>query len=384
MIRNVLFKGVLFMSLLFSVFCVCFPSAHADAKDRKAAMKVEQMMDKMTLREKVGQLFIVQPEFLTSSCLTEINSEIIEDLKEYPVGGFVLFNGNLETASQTRTFLSDLQKNSSIPLFMAIDEEGGDMTWISKLAQDPKTGFNAPVIPPMAEIGATKSTRKAKKTGKIIGTYLKDLGFNLDFAPVADINTNPKNIVIGERSFGNTPKLVTSMVKAELKGLHSAGVMGCTKHYPGHGDTTDDTHKGAVVQTKTWEELLSGELVPFIKTAKETDMIMASHITVSNVDPSQQPTTLSEVMLTEKLRKELGYQGVIITDSMLMNAVSDIDHDGDTTVKAILAGADIVLMPLDIKKSFDRVVEAVENGTITEERIDESLRRILALKVKYL
>ena len=210
---------------------------------------------------------------------------------------------------------------------------------------------------------------------------MREYGFDLNLAPVADVNTNPKNIVIGNRSFGNDPNLVSEMVRAYIEGLHSAGVLSCTKHFPGHGDTTSDTHTGRVVLYKTWDELLTSELIPFKETMDETDIIMIAHITLPEVTGDGLPASMSGELIQGKLRGELGYDGVVVTDSMAMKAVADYYGPGEAAITAIEAGADIVLMPFDYKEAFDAVYDAVLSGRLSEERIDVSVCRILKLKI---
>lgn len=233
----------------------------------------------------------------------------------------------------------------------------------------------------MAEVGKTDNPAKAEEVGRKIGFYLKKIGFNYDFAPVADVNTNPDNIVIGDRSYGNDPVTVGKMVSAQLDGLHKSGIIGTLKHFPGHGDTKDDTHSGYVSVNKSWDELKECELVPFISVLDKADTIMVSHITVTSID--KLPSSLSYEIITRKLRNELGYNGVIITDSMAMGAVADSYTSDIAAVMAVKAGADIILMPESLEKSFNAVLNAVNSGEISMERLDESVLRILKMKAKY-
>lgn len=236
----------------------------------------------------------------------------------------------------------------------------------------------------MQKIGKSGKASKAKDVGYTIGKYLKKYEFNLDFAPVADINTNKKNIVIGKRAFGSTPSLVSKMVDAEIKGFHKAKIMACVKHFPGHGDTKGDTHTGYVSIKKNWNALKKCEIVPFKKAfSSATDMVMVAHITANKVSKDKLPASLSYNMITKKLRKELKYNGVVITDSMEMGAVADNYTSAESAVMAIKAGADIVLMPYDFKAAYNAVLKAVKSGKISEKRLNESVLRILKLKKKY-
>ena len=352
--------------------------------------KAEKLLHSMTLEEKIGQLFIIRPDDLelnltseqindsTNDGAVELDTNMQETLKKYPIGGVALFGKNILNPTQLTTFISDMQKQSTIPLFVSIDEEGGI---VSRIAKSPN--FDVPKFESMQKIGETKNVAKAKDVGFTIGAYLKSYGVNLDFAPVADINTNPKNIVIGNRSFGNDPDLVSKMVFAEISGLHEAGIMSCVKHFPGHGDTKGDTHTGEVSIEKTWEELKKCELVPFINSIDTTDMVMISHITIPNITSDGIPASLSNEIIEGKLRKELGYKGVVISDAMEMGAITKKYSSEESAVKAVLAGVDIILMPESFVESYNGIYDAVKNGVINETRIDDSVLRILNLKESY-
>lgn len=359
--------------------------------DYEALSKAEQLLKNMTLKEKVGQLLLIRPESLCTDLssaqindtheygVTEFNLKMAKTLDNYPVGGIVMFGKNIQSPSQLTNFINEMQQNSKIHLFMGVDEEGGN---VSRIANTP--GFDVQKFESMETVGQTKDSKKALEVGSVIGSYIKEYGFNLDFAPVADVNTNPDNIVIGNRSFGNEPNLVAEMVSAEIEGLHKSGIMSCIKHFPGHGDTKEDTHNGFVSIEKNWDELKECELIPFkAGIAAQTDMIMISHITADNITDNKLPSSLSYEMIEEKLRKELNYDGVVITDSMSMGAIANQYSSGDAAVKAISAGADIVLMPEDFIEAFEGIYEAVKNGTLSETRIDQSVLRILSLKEKY-
>ena len=353
--------------------------------DETVVRTTKDVLGKMSLREKVGQLFIVRPEALaensnaeTAPATDRVDDAVISRIEEYPVGGIALFSRNITSAEQLPMFISDLQSSSKYPLFIAVDEEGGRVARIAN-----SDFFNVASYKSMEDIGKSGDASKAEEVGRQIGSYLKELGFNLDFAPVADTNTNPQNIVIGDRSYGSDPALVARMVSAQLDGMHDSGIMGTLKHFPGHGDTKDDTHSGYVSIEKTWDELKECELVPFIKALPKADMVMVSHITAVNVTSDKLPTSMSETMITGKLRNELGYDGVIITDAMAMGAVADNYTSAEAAVTAVKAGVDIVLMPQNLDEAFNGVMNAVTDGEISMERLDESVLRILKMKAKY-
>ena len=353
--------------------------------DETVVRTTKDVLGKMSLREKVGQLFIVRPEALaensnaeTAPATDRVDDAVISRIEEYPVGGIALFSRNITSAEQLPMFISDLQSSSKYPLFIAVDEEGGRVARIAN-----SDFFNVASYKSMEDIGKSGDASKAGEVGRQIGSYLKELGFNLDFAPVADTNTNPQNIVIGDRSYGSDPALVARMVSAQLDGMHDSGIMGTLKHFPGHGDTKDDTHSGYVSIEKTWDELKECELVPFITALPKADMVMVSHITAVNVTSDKLPTSMSETMITGKLRNELGYDGVIITDAMAMGAVADNYTSAEAAVTAVKAGVDIVLMPQNLNEAFNGVMNAVTDGEISMERLDESVLRILKMKAKY-
>lgn len=342
----------------------------------------------MTLEEKVGQLFIIRPEALHPYAtflavndtekygVTGLDAEMLETLRQYQVGGVIYFRKNVIYPEQLENFTRDMQANVKVPLFIGIDEEGGYVTRIAGVK-----GFNVPAYSAMEQIGNTGDVEQARDVGAGIGAYLKDYGINVDFAPVADVNTNPSNRVIGNRSFGDDPELVSKMVVAAIEGFHSQDIMTVTKHFPGHGDTSDDTHSGKVVLNKTWEDLKKCELQPFESAiAANTDFVMVAHITLPNVTSDGLPASLSEELITGKLRGELGYNGLIITDSLSMGAIYYNYTPAEAAVLAMKAGADVLLMPADFLEAYNAVLDAVKNGEISEERLDQSVLRILRAK----
>ena len=341
----------------------------------------------MSLREKVGQLFVIRPDQLdTTLSLEDINdpkaagvknfSNVMrETLRQYPAGGFAIFGKNITNPNQLKKFTSDLYNACEVVPIMAIDEEGGRVARIAN-----HKAFNVPKYESMEAIGKTKDSRNAYNAASTIGQYISEYGFNMDFAPVADVNTNPENIIIGNRAFGSEPELVSKMVSAYLDGLHSQGIIGSIKHFPGHGDTRDDTHDSYVAVYKTWNELLQAELIPFIENFDKADTVMIAHITMKNVTSDDLPATLSKTIVTEKLRGELGYNGVIITDALGMGAIHDHYSSGESAVLAFEAGCDILLRPYDYREAFEAVLEAVESGRISQERLDYSVQKILNLK----
>lgn len=342
--------------------------------------RVEALLADMTLEEKIYQMFIITPEQLTGvSRVTAAGDATKASLKQYPVGGLVYFSGNLESIDQTKAMLSNVQRFANeienVDLFLCVDEEGGR---VARVAEN--EAFQLKNVAPMASVS---SEEEAYRCGDTIGAYLSELGFNVDFAPDADVLTNGANTVIGDRSFGSDPDIVTKYAVACSDGLHAHGMMSTFKHFPGHGATEADTHDGYAYTDKSYEELAEAELRPFY-AAKEhgVDMVMAAHISVPAVTGDDTPSSLSEQMITGILKGELGYNGLIVTDALNMGAVAAHYDSAEVSVKAVTAGVDLLLMPADFHAAYAGIYNAVQNGEISEERIDESVRKILTAKLK--
>lgn len=338
----------------------------------------EILLEDMTLEEKIGQLFIIRPNSFEKSSKTILNESMIEQMQNYHIGGIAIFSENIQSETQLKKLIADFQENSEIPLFISVDEEGGG---VARLANS--SALNISNVGNMGNIGKTLDTENAFIAGQNIGEYLLDYGFNLDFAPVVDINTNSKNIVIGNRAFYNDATVVTDMSLALMNGLNSKNIMSCIKHFPGHGDTKNDTHLGYVSINKTWDELLDCELIPFIENMEHTDMIMVSHISAPNITLDNLPSSLSKEMIFDKLRLELGYDGVVITDALEMGAIINEYKSDEVAIKVILAGVDIILMPENFELAYNALYDAVISKEIDEEIIDKAVLRILNLKEKY-
>ena len=350
--------------------------------------EVEAQLSKMTLREKVGQMFFVRMETLDTTIhwnayadlqenpILEVNKTMRDVNANYPVGGLILYAWNIENEAQLSTLISQIRSLNGNPL-LCIDEEGGR---VSRIANNPN--FNVKKYESMSAIGATGDPNNAYECGNTIGTYLHRYGFDIDFAPVADVNTNPENIIIGARAFSDNPEVAAPMVTNYLQGLKDAGVTGCIKHFPGHGDTKTDTHFGYASTQKTWAEMMDCEMVTFKAGIQwGCQLIMTAHIGAPKVTGTDVPSTMSSVILQDKLRGELGYQNIIITDGMEMGAITQQYSSAEAAVGSIQAGVDIVLGPKNLVEAFDAVIAAVNNGTISEERINQSVRRILKLRM---
>lgn len=353
------------------------PSAFSE----EATDAVEAKLAAMTLREKVGQLFWVRPEALDFSRNPEKNTltqSMRRNLEQYPVGGIVVFKKNIQDENQLSSLIADFQNTSQIPMIVAVDEEGGS---VARLANH--EAFSLPKYKSAREIGETGDPEQARQMGQTIGGYLHSYGFNLDFAPVADVDSNPANPVIGRRAFSTDAQQTAQMVAAAVEGFHEAGMLCTVKHFPGHGDTGQDSHYGTATSYKTWEEMKAMEMLPFeAGIAAGADVVMTAHITTPNATTDGLPASLSYTMITERLRGELGFQGVIATDALEMNAIKKHFTPAESAVAALRAGVDVLLMPSDLRAAFDGVVQAVEDGTLSEERLNESVRRVLTLKQK--
>ena len=348
------------------------PSAFSE----EATDAVEAKLAAMTLREKVGQLFWVRPEALDFSRNPEkktLTQSMQRNLEQYPVGGIVVFKKNIQNEDQLSSLIADFQSTSPIPMIVAVDEEGGA---VARLA-------NHEAFSSAREIGETGDPEQARQMGQTIGGYLHSYGFNLDFAPVADVDSNPANPVIGRRAFSTAAQQTAQMVAAAVEGFHEAGMLCTVKHFPGHGDTGQDSHYGTATSYKTWEEMKAMEMLPFeAGIAAGVDVVMTAHITTPNATTDGLPASLSYTMISERLRGELGFQGVIVTDALEMNAIKNHFAPEQAAVAALRAGVDVLLMPSNLRAAFDGVVQAVEDGTLSEERLNESVRRVLNLKQK--
>ena len=387
--KNISFYIIAVMALVLTcgtVFTSCTEDVNVVPSP---AEQVEEQLSKMTLREKVGQLFFIRPEALDTTIhwkeyadLMPLELQAVNDCmkgvnKKYPVGGIILYAWNIKDEIQLAQFLPQLKSLNGKPL-MCIDEEGGRVARIAN-----NSNFDVKKYESMAAIGATGDLKNAYECGNTIGTYLNKYGFDIDFAPVADVNTNPENIVIGPRAFSDDPAVAAPMVTNYLQGLSDAGITGCIKHFPGHGDTKADTHYGYAQTQKTWAEMLDCEIVTFRAGIQwGCQLIMTAHISAPNVIGEDIPSTMSSVILQDKLRRELGYQNIIVTDAMDMGAITQQYTVAEAAVGCLQAGADIVLCPKDFVKAFDAVVAAVENGIISEARLNQSVRRILLLKMQ--
>lgn len=338
---------------------------------------VQNILESLTLEEKIGQLFIAAFRYDSNNKPLQIlDLSTRQKIHKCHPGGVILFSQNIKTIPQTQKLIKDMQAISNIPLFIAIDEEGGR---ISRLNNSEK--MHATRLPGNEVLGKTGDPEMAYEVGALLGRELSSLGFNMNFAPVADINTNPENPVIGDRSFGSDPNKVADMVEAMVRGMQEQNVCAVLKHFPGHGDTASDTHTGAVVINHNIERLRTNEFIPFERgISAGADGIMTAHIKAPQITKDELPATLSGKFLKEILRDEMGFERLIITDALEMGAISKYWTSADAAIKAIEAGADMLLIPESLEEAFEALIEAVRQGRITEERLDRSVRRVLSVK----
>lgn len=351
--------------------------------EENVAEQAAEIVAAMSLEDKVAQMFVITPGALTGySSVTAAGDTTKTSYDKSPVGGIVYMSENLIDREQAVTMLSNMQtiaqERTGLPLFLCVDEEGGSVARIASNSE-----FGVTDVGDMSDIGATGDAANAHEAGNTIGTYLAEIGFNVDFAPVGDVLTNAKSSVIGERSFGSDSALVSEMVNAELQGLSEAGVYGTVKHFPGHGGVSGDSHNTIVSTDRTLEELMEEELVPF-QGAIDTGVsfIMVGHIAAPKVTGDKKPASLSKVLVTDVLREQMGYDGIVITDAMNMGAITDKYNSDTAAVAAVQAGVDMILMPANYSKAYNSVLQAVKNGKISEERIDESVMRIVKVKLQ--
>lgn len=341
---------------------------------QKQQLTIEEKVARMTLDEKIGQMIFAGVSETAPSI------EENELITKYKVGGIILNKPNMVTSSQTIQYINQLKefnRVNSIPLFFGVDQEGGS---ISKLPG------NLIKIPTNREIGDMNQPDFSYELGQLLGQLVKSYGFNINFAPVLDVDSNPHNPVIGDRSFSHDPIIVSSLGIQTMKGIQSVNIIPTIKHFPGHGDTSVDSHFELPTIHKTLEELQSLELIPFKEAVeKGADIVMIAHIYLPNIDENY-PSSLSKIIMTDLLRNNLNFAGVIITDDMTMEAVTKNYSLGEAAVLSVQGGSDIIM----VAHEYENIVEvistlktAVEKGEISEERINESVIRILKLKEKY-
>ncbi|WP_276948931.1 glycoside hydrolase family 3 N-terminal domain-containing protein [Acetatifactor muris] len=346
----------------------------APTPEEKLEELVEAKVAAMSLEDKVMGLFIVAPEAITGvSTVIQAGEGTQQALNQYPVGGLIYFKQNIQSEEQLKTMLENTAQYAKYPLFLAVDEEGGSVSRVAASGIGPEADS-------AADIGATGNTDNAYQAGVSIGSTLSGLGFNLDFAPVADL-ANVDGSIMKERSYGADASAVSGFVTSMRAGLEEQGVTACLKHFPGIGATTGDTHEGMVSLDRTAEQFWAEELAVFQAGIDAgADMIMISHVSVPALTGDNEPCIFSRMLVTDILREQMHFNGVVITDALNMAAVSEYNTAEEAAVRAILAGCDMLLMPEDFEQAYQGVLKAVQNGNIAEERINDSLKRIYRIK----
>ena len=347
----------------------------SDASDKLA----RETLASMTQDEKIWQLFYVTPELLTGvDTATRAGDSTKEALEKMPVGGIIYFAKNFEDRAQTQEMLHNTKSYTKIPLFLGTDEEGGT---VSRVGSNPAMGGIE--VPSMQSLGEQADPAAVYQAGQNIAESLRAVGLNMDFAPVADVASSSAS-VIGSRSFGSDAQLCSSLVSVMTGSLNASNVIPCLKHFPGYGSAITDDHYGTSILTKTLDDLESCDFLPFLSGIEAgAPFVMVSHLSVPEVVGDETPSDLSSKIVSEILRNKLGFTGVIITDSHQMASITDHYSSGEAAVKALQAGVDMILMPQDLQAAFDGVKAAISSGTLTQERIDESVLRILQVKAEY-
>lgn len=335
---------------------------------------VTELLNSMTVKEKIGQLVLVGIEGTT---MDDTTRRLLED---YHVGGIILFKDNIENARQSADLLNELKKANAanpVPLWLSIDEEGGRVTrFPDEYVKLPSSG----------KIGRSDDLTLTKQVGGLIAQKVSGVGINMVFAPVLDIDSNPNNPVIGDRSFGTTAETVSTQGIASMKGIQENGVVPVVKHFPGHGDTSVDSHLGLPVVDHDLKRLHELELVPFQQAIDEgADVVMVAHLLMKSIDPDT-PSSYSKPVINDLLREEMGFKGVVITDDMTMGAISGSTDLGEASVKSVVAGSNMILIGHEYaleEAVIQALTEAAHSGVIPEEMLNDRVRATLELKHKY-
>lgn len=365
-----------------------------------AIQNARDQISNMTLEQKVAQIFVVRPEDLlgfgvadgtvqdvadaSGDAVTEMSDALARAIEAMPVGGIVCFARNLVDPDQTISLLSGMkgsvQDACGVTPLICVDEEGG---LVARVASN--DAFGVQNTGNASDIGATGDIDKAKEAARSISEYLKPLGFNTDFAPVVDVSSDPDDEVSVARSMGTDAEQVASMISAEVEGFNEEDMICALKHFPGLGAASGDTHLGTVTTQKTADDLMQKDLIPF-KAGIDAGapMVMVGHMSAPNVDELDQPSVMSSILLKNVLRRDLGFEGVIITDALNMGAITDHYDSGSAAINCIKAGCDMLLMPEDLPSAFNAVMETVKSGVISSEELNVAVARILLMKQKYL
>ncbi len=365
-------KFIILFIFIITILTGCSNNKKVSNKDfEKLSIeeKVNYKMDNLSIDEKIAQMLIV---YYIGDEYDENLSNIIKEVKP---GGFILMSDNITTYDRTLNFVKGMQNDSDIPMIISTDEEGGSVQRIKGIRDISVTD-----IPYMYYLGQTKDKNLAYKVGEIIANELRTIGVNLTYAPVMDIYSNPNNTVIGKRSFGSDPNTVYDMATSLKNGIEDNLVNTCIKHFPGHGDTETDSHFEIPIINKTLDELENSDLLPFIKSINDTNMIMVGHIALPKITNSSIPASLSKEIVTDLLKNKYNYKGLVITDALNMGSLTNNYSDKEIYTMAINAGVDLLLMPNGSKNAIKYIKEAIDDEEIDINTINESVRKILTYK----
>ncbi|MBQ7596067.1 MAG: glycoside hydrolase family 3 protein [Clostridia bacterium] len=393
---------ILVFALLFATLCGCSPDYDRTTEkllkksksmtfdnnldfveDEDRTSVAYQLIRSMSIKDKIGQLLIIEPDKLLSSETNNtysVTQYMRTQYEKYPVAGFILMHDNIKDPSQLNYLTKELLTIGSIKSFIGVEEEGGEHLRIAGT-----NAFNIKKTPSMKDLAASENPEAAVREATAeISKYLFKYNINFDLAPVADVLTAKSGSIIGSRSFGSDPKKAAQLVTEAIKGLHDHQTMAAVKHFPGHGSVSGDSNIQFIDINKTWEEMLECEIVPFKAAVKAgADIIVVSHLTAQKVTGDDLPSSLSYEIMTKKLRQELGFNGVIMTESFSADVIASTYTPGTAAVTAIKAGADIVALSDSHKEAFNGILKALTEGTLSMKRINESVWRVLKLKEEY-
>ncbi len=370
-------KKLIWLVLPFLVLGIFYfkkdiPKENIKEENNQIEEKVNELLNKMSIDEKIAQMLII------SFKGTSLDDDLKETLMTYKPGGVIFFKDNLSDYENSKKLIENIKMTNDIPLFIAVDEEGGKVQRLENLA-----GLDYPNIPSQALLGQINNPSLTYQVGQVLGQKLRLLGFNLDFAPVVDTLTSSQS-PIGTRSFASDPSTVAMHGLNMAKGLSSVGIIPCFKHFPNHGSTKVDSHYDLPILKETKEELEKG-LLPFKTAIKNgASIIMVGHLALPNVTQDNVPASLSKEIITDLLKTELGYKGLVITDALNMEALTKNYKEKEIYEMAINAGVDILLMPKTIEGALKLIKESLDDGVIKEEQINSSVKKILSLKVEKL
>lgn len=363
---------------IFTLFLILFITLGCSKKTNEEYIteEVNLQLGQMTLRQKIAQMLIVYNK------TKDIDEEYLKEIEEHQIGGFIIFDDNIKNFEETKKFIHSIYEKVEIPMFIAVDQEGGKVQRLLSVKDKKPTK-----IPDMKTVGDKNDLNLSYAIGTIIGEESRSLGINMVFAPVLDVG-NYKTSPLAKRLFSNKPNIVSANGIKVAEGIKDSGIIPVYKHFPGIANTKVDSHKDLPIIKKTLDELHKEELIPFINAIQSKDakaeIIMVGHANYPNITKDNLPSSLSSKIIKDLLRNDLGFNGVVITDAINMDALDKKYSEEEIFELGINATVDIFLMPSGIKTSIDKIERLVNEGKIKEERINESVKRILTLKNKYL